>query len=220
MNQKASMMMSKTLLCEICSNQNVVSGSDLEQKQQMIHQSSNDTNDRVQDYSNVDNEREETNDEETSENESSECSLQSCFISDILKQSELIQSLLIPLDIIYLIEEFSCGEIIKCVYCEKEDHMNTQQINEKQNNENWIFCDSFGSNFDLYDTICSECHDKYLCTLCLDNLDKDNYKCKGCKMIICNGCDESGYHLSKHAEENLELPQLNYMKYIELLLKH
>lgn len=130
-----------------------------------------------------------------------------CCLSDIKSLAN------VPEQIIGLLCEFACGIIAECDICKKEDHIDCNWgtyldfINDKmylsdlfQNNDKW---------WDYMDEkpLCRNCYDKFLCTICNANVDKDAYKCDICDNIICQACDDDDGegHFDEHMSRDLEL---------------
>ena len=147
-------------------------------------------------------------DDEYDDDEDSYSSDDGWMISDVLKQCGLVKKLQTPQEIIVLIEDFGYGEIIECIYCDKQDHMDSHDFYDQKDIKNqWIFCSNF-HYFEEYDLTCKQCFDKYFCQLCQNYLSEDNYKCNDCGNVVCNRCDQdTNAHLNEHMALNIGLTQ-------------
>eukprot|EP01084_Bolivina_argentea_P146448 256412_1 len=110
-----------------------------------------------------------------------------------LKETKLIRKLDVNDDIIEVIAEFGFGQIHECWRCDKEVHIDgIDSLDvELEENDDWV------------DEQCRECFEKYVCTICQERSEEDNYKCDDCGNMVCQDCDSDNYGwFTKHCEEH------------------
>lgn len=125
------------------------------------------------------------------------------LIRDLLKECEMIKELDVPSVIIKRIEDFGFGFIVKCVFCDKEDHMNCDAFAARKDTKTWHFGANYGWDPDDDQMYCDKCFEEHLCTFCYEHITELG-KCERCDEVACEHCEDR--HNDEHIDREMSPP--------------
>ncbi len=139
-----------------------------------------------------------------------------------LRKSKLVKKCDVPDEICEIIRLFSVGNIIKCLFCEKEEHVDKLATDDDDDDDYFTDDDDdeetwdengygpggwrYDMEDDSYDCECENCAEEHTCTLCDEYGGEDVYLCEGCGERVCLECN-GGEHDMHHAEYQIDFTQ-------------